>query len=224
MDQKLNARQQELYDAIQIHGHVKKGQGFRFTTARALAARALVTLEERRDAGGTLYYWVARRSTPTPVATPAPVETTAPPATISPLSPKGTHAIRVAVRNPETRTVTFTGISHVQGAAGLAAELAFLGVPATEQPHGTGGQYTTEDGTRRYVWRELRDGAVHEFVWGGEVFRVQPDRSFPDTWAVVMADTDEVVAADRNPQEAEARAKADLISLNQALAPRNPNK
>lgn len=200
MARKLNALQQRAYDTIQRDGSIKKGDGWTLATARALATRALVDLEERRDSAGHVHYWRARKTSPAP--RPAP---------------SGTHVVRVAVRNPDTRTVTYTQVLHAYESAGVRGVLRDLGVPDRDMGEGSGGKHTTQDGRRVVVWRSLDGGALREFVCGGTVYRLQPHPKFPGTWAAVHLDTGDIVAADARPDEAERRAKEDAAAFHQAL-------
>lgn len=209
MAHQLSPTQQAAYQTVQREGQIKKGDGWTLNTARALHARRLVTLELRQHSdGGPVYFWIARRLGPAEqsvtVASSAPQQ-------------RGAHVARVAVRNPDSETVTFTEVRHLADHDALRAALIELGVPQRHQLNGTGGQYTTGDGRRRVVWRDLPAGATHEFVYGGRVFRVQKHPHLADTWAVVAADTEETVTAHSDPVEAETRAKADMAAFNRLM-------
>lgn len=207
MRRPLNALQQGAYDIVKTRGSIKKGDGWTLATARALAGRGLVDLEERRDAAGKVHFWCARRTAPAAIASSA---------TRAPV-PAGTNVVRVGVRNPGTEAVTYTGVHHVHESEGLRSMLRSLGVPERDMTQGTGGRYTTEDGRRVFVWRDLEAGALREFVCGGTVYRVQPHPRFPGTWAAVHLDTGDVVAADPSPEEAERRAREDAAAFHRAL-------
>lgn len=207
MPRPMNTLQQNAYDTITAKGSIKKGDGWTLSTARALAGRGLVDLEERRDAAGKIYFWRARRPSPaavTPASSRKPV-------------PAGTSAVRVGARNPSTGTVTYTSVHHVHGSEGLRGTLRDLGVPERDMGPGTGGKYTTEDGRRVFVWRDLEPGVLREFVCGGEMYRVQPDPRGSGTWAAVHLATGDVVAADPSPDEAERRAREDAAAFHRAL-------
>lgn len=205
MTRPLNALQKGAYETVQREGAIKKGDGWTLATARALAGRGLVDLEERKDATGRVYFWRARKPSPAKItSTSRPV-------------PSGTNVVRVGVRNPDTGNVTYTSVHHVHQMEGLLGALRTLGVPDRDMGQGSGGKYTTEDGRRVFVWRSLEEGALREFVCGGTVYRIQPHPKFPGTWAAVHLDTGDVVAADPNPGEAERRAREDAAAFHQAM-------
>lgn len=207
MRRPLNTLQQNAYDTVKARGSIKKGDGWTIATARVLASRGLVDLEERRNAAGKVYFWRARRTAPaaiTPSSTRKPV-------------PAGTNVVRVGVRNPQTEAVTYTSVHHVHDSEGLRGALRTLGVPERDMGQGTGGKYTTEDGRRVFVWRDLEAGALREFVCGGDVYRIQPHPTGEGTWAAVHLDTGEAVAADPSPDEAERRAREDAAAFHRAL-------
>lgn len=207
MPRPMNALQKGAYETVQREGSIKKGDGWTLSTARALAGRGLVDLEERRHADGKVYFWRARRPAPSAIAATS---------TATPV-PSGTNVVRVGVRNPQTGAVTYTQVHHVHEAEGLRAVLRSLGVPERDMTQGTGGRYTTEDGRRVFVWRDLEGGALREFVCGGTVYRVQPHPRFPGTWAAVHLDSGDIVAADPSPEEAERRAREDAAAFHRAL-------
>ena len=212
MARELNALQKGAYETIQREGKIKKGDGWTLATARALAKRALVTLEERKDSSGRTYYWCARRTAPAaPPATTAPAGGTV--VATSQATPAGQHVVRIAVRNPQTEATTFTEVRHVADDEALRAELSALGVPARHQLIGTGGMYTRE--RVKVVWRDLRDGALWEFVCGGEVYRIRPSKL--GGWEAVHVATEEVVAAGNDPAEVEGRARSDAAAFHRAL-------
>lgn len=208
MARELNAVQQNLLDLIKTQGSVKKGEGYSLSTARVLAREALIALEERKDASGKVYFWRARSTRP---VAPAPQgETVA----SSQVRPAGAFVIRVAVRNPGTDAVTFTQVRHVPDAEELDRELVSLGVELRAGVRGSGGSFTLE--RRKVVWREMAsDGAVWEFVCGGEVYRVRPAKL--GGWEALHVDSDEVVAAGNDPAEVEGRARSDAADFNRAL-------
>lgn len=207
MARPLNARQEEMAALLKAQGSIKKGDGFHLATARALAARALCTLEERRDGAGRVYFWRARSTRPAaPASTSQPVATSAP-------RPAGKHVIRIGVRNPATEKVTFTEVRHLPDDETMRAALAELGVPARQQLIGTGGVYTTD--RRKVVWRDLVDGALREFISGGEVYRLRPAKL--GGWEAVQMATEEVVAAGNDPDEVERRAREDAAAFHRAL-------
>lgn len=209
MARPLNATQKNMLALVKEKGAVKRGEGFTLATARALATRALVALEERRDATGRCYYWCARSTTP---AAPAPAENPTVVAT-SQTRPAGKHVVRVGVRNPATEQVTFTEVRHLADDEALRAELAALGVPPRQQLVGTGGVYTTD--RRKVVWRDLSDGALREFVCGGDVYRLRPSKL--GGWEAVHMATEETVAAGNDPAEVEGRARQDAAAFHRAL-------
>jgi hypothetical protein len=209
MARELNALQKGALETIRREGKIKKGDGWTLATARALATRALCTLEERKDASGRTYYWCARRTSPAPApAAEAPAVVAS-----SQVRPAGAHVIRVAVRNPQTEATTFTEVRHLADDEALRAELSALGVPLRDQVVGTGGVYTSE--RQKLVWRDLRDGALWEFVCGGEVYRVRPSKL--GGWEAVSVATEEVVAAGNDPCEVEGRARSDAAAFHRAL-------
>lgn len=208
MTRPLNATQKNMLALVKEKGAVKKGEGFTLATARALAARTLVVLEERKDAAGRAYYWCAR---PTRPVAPAPPQSEV--VASSQVTAAGQHVVRVGVRNPATEQVTFTEVRHLADDEALRAELAALGVPARQQLVGTGGVYTTD--RQKVVWRDLNDGAVWEFVCGGDVYRVRPSKL--GGWEAVHMGTEETVAAGNDPLEVEARAREDAAAFNRAL-------
>lgn len=207
MARELNATQQNLLDLIKTQGAVKKGEGFSLSTARALARRALITLEERQDATGKVYFWRARSTRPAPAPQPDGVVAS------SQVRPAGKHVLRIAVRNPATGAATFTEVRHLKTDTELRAELIGLGVPSHDQLTGTGGTYTLE--RRKIVWRTLTPDALWEFVCGGEVYRLRASK--PGGWEAVHTATEEVVAAGNDPAEVEGRARSDAAAFHKAL-------
>jgi hypothetical protein len=207
MGRPLNALQKGAYETIKREGSIQKGDGWTLSTARALAGRGLIDLKEYRDTAGKTYFWSACKPSPSALAATD---------TKKPLA-SGTHVVRVGRRNPQTQAVTYTQVLHVHQGEGLRGALRDLGVPDRDMVQGSGGRYTTEDGTRKIEWRGLDGGALREFVCGGQVYRVQPHPRFPGTWAVVLVDSGDIVAADPDPAEAERRAKEDAAAFNRAL-------
>jgi hypothetical protein len=203
----LTATQQRMYDALKANGSVQKGDGYRLTTALALASRALISLEQRTDATGKVTFWRARF--PRPVEKPTPTQ---PAASTAPR--QGNHVIRVGVRNPNTEQVTYTEVRHVADRTELDNALRALDVPERHQLHGTGGVYTSQ--RRKIVWRELSAHTLREFVCGGEVYRVERDLRFGGYQAVHDA-TDQAVASGPDYLEVETRAREDAASFNGAL-------
>lgn len=208
MARPLNPRQEEMLAALATRGTIKKGDGYHLATARALATRALCELEERRDKAGKVYFWRVRSTRPvaTQEAKPETVATSAP-------RPAGAFVIRVGARNPATEKVTFTEVRHVADMRALSAELETLGVPIREQIIGSGGTHTGE--RQKLVWRSLRDGALREFVCGGEVYRLRP--SSLGGWEALHTGTEEVVTAGNDPDEVERRAREDAAAFHRAL-------
>lgn len=208
MDKPLSKTQQAMYDLLKAKGTISRGEGFRLTTALALASRALIALEQRTDATGKVTFWRARFPRPT-----AQAAVPAQPAAAPEVRPQGTHAIRVGVRNPGTEQVTYTEVRHVAGRPELAQALTALDVPERDQGMGTGGAYTSR--RRKIVWRELGAHAVREFVCGGDVYRVERDPRFGG-FQVVHDATGETVTSGTDPLEVEERARVDAASFHGA--------
>lgn len=205
MAHKLTPAQQALYDAVQLAGSVKKGQGHTVATARVLERRGLVSLVQHHSACGKVHFWRAR-----PVATQE--DTTTQEEAVATPSIHPQYVVRTAVRHSTERTVTYVAVQHLPTRQALNVRLTDLGVPTKEQGTGTGGRYTT---THRILeWRTLGT-ALREFVCAGEVYRIQP--SLLTDWEVVMVSNDEVVVAGNDPEELERVARADAAAFHQAM-------
>jgi hypothetical protein len=139
-------------------------------------------------------------------AVPAPTPEPAP-------EPQGKHVVRVGVHNPATAKTTFIEVHHVADGKALRALLADLGVPSRQQLTGTGGHYTTE--RRKIVWRDMDNGALKEFVCGGDVYRLRS--SLAGGWEAVHMGTEEITVAGTDPAEVEQRTRRDAASFHRAL-------
>jgi hypothetical protein len=212
MSQTLTPTQRAMHDALKTDGPITNGQGWRITTARALADKGLAHLEIRRDLGGTVYFWRARLRNPSTGTAVEPVRTAEP----SPVQPSGRYSGRHAVRNRVTGLDTYTQVTPLADAEAVTAWLHELGVPERQHIHGTGGSYIDDTGTLRLVWRQLGRGVLREFVCGGAVYRIAHNAA-DSCWEVTAVLSGDVVAAGADPDDIEARTRADVAAFNRAL-------